>query len=192
MKDFKIKKYDYFADHQKITDWQDESNNTQGYKQIKKFIVSDFDEAYDLDSFLIELEEDEVPFYKDRFKFIAETSDGEAIGFLSIIRPREQIRMGGTYYIEFLMVNPKYQGQGYGSAILAEMFSNVKKYTWSRPDIVTTMFKRRNESSKRLFEKFGFLIKKQPLSFYCEAGIKMDTLEKNIEQLKQAELPQPE
>lgn len=192
MKDFKIKLFDYFADKHKIVRWQNESKHTEGYKQIKKYIISDFEEANDLDSFLFELEDDEISADKVRHTYIAETESGEAIGFLSLHRPLEHRKPGGNVYIEFLAINPKYQKQGYGSAILEEVFSNIEHYALSKPETISTMFKRKNESSRRLFEKFGFIVAKEPLTFYYNAAIKMQDLENNIEQLKQASLPQPE
>ena len=192
MKDFKLNLFDYLSDKHKIVSWQKESKSTTEYKQIKKYIIRDFDEAYDLDSFLFELEEDELGPNKVRHTYIAETETGEAVGFLSFQRPREHRNPGGDVYIEFLMVNPKYQHQGYGTAILNELFSNMKRYALSKPATVSTMFKRKNESVKGLFEKFGFNIEKRPLSFYYDADINMDTLEKNANELNQSNESQPE
>lgn len=192
MKDFELKLFDYFSDKHKIVSWQRESKQTPEYKKIKKYIIHDFEEAEDLDTFLSELEDDELSSDRVRHSYIAETENGEAVGFLSFHRPREHRNPGGRIYIEFLMVNPKYQNQGYGTAILEELFTNISHYALSKPETITTMFKKKNESVKHLFEKFGFDIKKQPLSFYSNAEIKMDTLENNIEQLKQENLSQPE
>ena len=192
MKEFSLKLFDYSSDKYKIINWQRESKQTPEYKQIKKFIISDFDEAYDLDSFLFELEDDEIGSSRVRHTYIAETDSGEAVGFLSFQRPLEHRNPGGDVYIEFLMINPKYQNQGYGTAILSKLFKNMRRYALSKPATVSTMFKRKNESVKHLFEKFGFDIKKRPLSFYYDAEIEMNTLENNTEQLTQTSAPQPE
>ena len=60
----------------------------------------------------------------------------------------------GVGFIMRLMIDEKYQGQGYGKATMIELICRLKLY----PDveIIVTSYRKENKIAARLYESFGF------------------------------------
>lgn len=182
MKEFKLTPIDLETDKAQIESWDILYKDHKNYASIRKFILED-----DLISGLgevIDANYERFPIGKDEIKkmLVAKTEDNEIFGFV-ILDAFDLNTSISQLFIQYIVVNPKYQHLGYGMEILTELFSSFKKYIKVKPKNIFGYVHRDNQDSKKLLLKFGFNFENMKNSDY-ECG---QTLNKNLQELLSAQ-----
>ncbi len=98
-------------------------------------------------------------FIFERFKnldsiiFIAETDEGNAIGFAQLYPSFSSVAMKKVYILNDLFVNEKFRKQGAGFMLLKNVLSYVEKFNCARVTLTTEVS---NKNAQSLYEKVGF------------------------------------
>ena len=179
MKDFKICELDLEKDIPIITQWDKSFSGTKEYEGIQKFILED-DLTSNLTK-LIETNYEQEPIGDDEVKkiMVAKTSDGDILGFLifqvydmSINRPK--------MFLQYIVINPEFQHQGYGKEIFSEFFSKPRKYTGVSPKNIFAVIDKENFASMKLFLDLGFDLDLRVNQFFMAKGI-LPEIQKRIQ-----------
>ena len=172
------------TDKQEIENWDTEFASHPNYQQIYKFILEDG--LIDNLGQLINLNYEKFPIGRNERKFmmIARNEHKKIVGFL-ILTAYDLQTSKPEMFVQYIVLNPKYQGKGYGTEILHELFSNFKKYINFRPKYVFSYIHKDNEASKNLFKHFGFKISDVVSSDYVCASADSKTLKQTIESQNQ-------
>ena len=165
MKDFKIVDMNLDTDKPQINEWQNLYGETDEYKAIEHYILEDYT-IYSLGE-VIETNYEIVPIGDEEIKkaLVAKTNEDEIIGFI-LCQAFDLKTTLPEIFLQYVVINPKYQHQGYGKAIFTEFFSNPRKYLGltkhhKKPHYVFSFIHTTNDSSKSLYKSFGFDISKE-------------------------------
>lgn len=187
MKDFKIVDMNLETDKPQINSWQTLYAGTDEFKAIEHFILEDH-LLYDLGE-VVETNFEVVNIGDNEIKkaLVAKTNEDEIVGFILCQAFDLQTSLP-EIFLQYIVLNPKYQHQGYGKAIFTEFFSNPQKYLGlakhhKKPHYVFSFIDKTNFSSKALYESFGFDISKEMKnSNFVRATSTLPELEKVINQ----------
>ena len=187
MKDFKIVDMELASDKEQINNWQNQYAGTDEFKAIEHYILEDH-MLYDLGE-VVETNFEIVNIGDNEVKkaLVAKTNEGEIVGFI-ICQAFDLQTSLPEIFLQYIVINPKYQHQGYGKAIFTEFFSNPQKYLGlakhhKKPHYVFSFIDKTNESSKALYQSFGFDISKEMKnSTFVRATSNLPELEKVINQ----------
>ncbi len=89
--------------------------------------------------------------------FTIKTNDDKIIGFF-ICTTFDMNSSWPIMFLQYIVLHPNYQEQGYGSQIFQTLFSDPKKYLEVKPKEVFAKVDEENIASLYLFKKFGFKI----------------------------------
>jgi len=147
-----------------IKSWEERFSNNPKFNDIKHFILED-NTYYGLDEVILtnyeffHIGEDEK-----KFCFSIKTQDNEIAGFIlaclfniSSYKPE--------LILQYIVLNPHYQNEGYGTMVLNELLSNPQKYFTYSPTEVYANIQKENKASLNLFKKFGFSFTQAPLGY---------------------------
>lgn len=187
MKDFKIVDMNLETDKPQINNWQTLYAGTDEFKAIEHFILEDH-LLYDLGE-VVETNFEVVNIGDNEIKkaLVAKTNEDEIVGFILCQAFDLQTSLP-EIFLQYIVINPKYQHQGYGKAIFTEFFSNPQKYLGlakqhKKPHYVFSFIDKTNFSSKALYESFGFdILKEMKNSNFVRATSTLPELEKVINQ----------
>ncbi len=180
MEDFKILPLNLEIDKPQITDWSRQYDGTSEYEAIRHFILED-DLIFGLDEVILtnyeiyRIGEDEV-----NRAFSVKTSEGEIVGFL-ILNEFDLKTKEPNLFVRYIVLNPAFQRQGYGTEILTEIFSNIKKYMPKKPTEIFSYIHKENYSSQALFNHFGFRLENTNDANYVRAKVDEKTLEHRLQ-----------
>ncbi len=171
LQEFKIEPINLPQDKQQIALWKQKYQKTSEFKAIVEYIL-DGDENVPLDA-IIEIHHEKAPIGYDEKKLalVAKTNDGEVIAFF-ITDVFDLSTTSPNVFLQYVVINPKFQNQGYGTAIFTEMFANAKKYFTVKPTLYFTFIENTNNASIKLFKKFNFNFANtnEPKFFKAEAN----------------------
>ncbi len=155
MRTFKLEEINLEADKPQIENWDTLYKNEPSYESIRHFILED-DLIYGLGE-LIATNYEHFSIGKSEIKkmLVAKTEKNEIVGFLifdvfDIDTPHPEM------FLQYVVVSPKHQSQGYGNQMMTELFENFKKYAGIKPKNIFSYIHKDNEASKHLFSNFGF------------------------------------
>lgn len=174
MNNLQIMPLDLEKDIPEIKEWEKRFSGDNRFNSIRRFILEG-NTYYGLD----EVIKNNYEFFHigdDERKFCFSVKDGNTIaGFIlacvyniSIQRPE--------LFIQYVVLNPDYQGLGYGSQILEELLNNPNKYFAQKPVEIHAYVNKDNLASLNMCKKFGFSFKKMT-NEYVKAHKQTKTLE---------------
>lgn len=180
MLDFKIEPMNLETDKPQIEKWDTEFQSNKNYEQIYKFVLENgliggLGEV-------IETNFEHFPIGKNerKYAFSAKAKNGTILGFL-IMSAYDLQTSKPELFLQYVVVNPKYHHQGYGTEILKELFSNFKNYVSVKPKFIFSYIEKGNQNSQLLFKHFGFELGDVPREDYVCASIDGKTLRQTIE-----------
>ena len=186
MKNYKIVDMDLEPDKAQIAKWETDYADTPEYKTIEKYILEN-KLIYDLAE-VIESNYEIIPIGKNEIKkaLVAKTNKDEIIGFILCQAFDLQTSLPEVF-LQYIVINPKYQHQGYGRSIFMEFFTNPKKYLGLKPNqkpphYVFSYIDKDNECSQALYKSFGFSFEEQRFSNFVRASASLPEIEKAINQ----------
>ena len=154
MKKFTIQPMDLLLDKQDICEWDDIYTGTPEYESIERFVLENH-LLKDL-SEVIETQHQTLPIdYREIKNAFVIKSEENILGFL-LCYAYDIADYSSALYIQYIVLNPKFQKQGYGTEILTEFFTNLPKYIGFTPVDVHALIHINNKESLSLFKKFGF------------------------------------
>lgn len=144
-------------DLKEITDWCDKYRGKPEFESIEKYILEG-DTFHDLADVLdVYYGSTVFPIGDDerRFLFAGKDEKGSIIAWIlcSLINldtPRPE------FFMQYVVVHPMFQNQGYGTEMAKELLLKPKKYIGLKPCEVFSYIEKTNIASKSLFKKFGF------------------------------------
>ncbi len=146
---------DFDKDKAEIATWEQLYAETPGYQAIKKFIIDDasdasLEEVIENNKEIQAIGDDEV-----KLAFVAKTENGQIAGWVMI--DIFDILLGKPQmFLQYIVINPEFQGQGYGTEIAKEILLNPEYYTNIKPANIFCYIDTSNVASLLLFSKFNF------------------------------------
>ena len=165
MKDFKILEMDLDLDKPQISNWDTVFAGTPEYETIEWFVLEnhllkDLAEVIETQYEIYEIDD----YLEIKKAFIIKDNKDEILGFL-ICSAYQVADISSDLYLQYIVVNPTKQHQGYGTEIQTEFFKNIDKYLGFVPTDVHALVNRRNVSSINLFKKLGFTFSRHSRSY---------------------------
>lgn len=181
MKNIKITDLNLETDKPAISRWDQTYGDQQEYLTIRRFILEEgiylgMDE-------LIETNFERIPIGTDEVKkaLIVKTDENEIVGFI-ICQVYDIKTNSPTMFLQYIVINPEFQQQGYASEIFNTLFDEPKKYLGAKPKEVFAYVHPDNSSSIALFKKYGFdFVSMHPTSYFRAEG-NVPAIKKIIEQ----------
>lgn len=143
------------TDKPQIMQWDSLYQGTPEYNSIYEFVLEN-GLMRNLGE-IIEINHERYPIGDDEIKkaLIAKTSTGDIAGFI-LIDAYDLSSQLCELFIQYIVINPKYQHQGYGEAILNELLHNPENYIGAKPSFVFSAIDKNNIASQNLYRKMGF------------------------------------
>lgn len=142
-------------DKDEINNWTAKYGNTPEYESIHHFIMEDdtyrgLGEVINTNHEIFAIGDDEK-----KLAFTAKTNDGEIVAWVlldvfDLTTPKPEM------FLQYIVINPKYQHQGYGTEIAKEIFLSPEKYVGVKPKNIFAYIDTANAASIMLFSKFNF------------------------------------
>lgn len=154
-KDFVILPMNMPGDKDEIVSWEEKYKNTEQFEGIKNFILEG--STYLGLGEVIYTNYEHFPIGDDerQHSLVAKSKDGEIIAWVLC----DVFNMKTTkpeMFLQYIVINPKFQNQGFGKRILNELFSSTEKYLNVNPTNYFCYINLRNYPSQKLFLEFGF------------------------------------
>ncbi len=164
MKDFKIVPMKFPDDKESIASWQTSYAGTQEFEDIKKYILED--DYYTNLGEVIEVNHEIFPIGDNEKKlaFVAKNSENEILAW--ILLDVFNLNTHPELFLQYIVINPKFQHQGYGTEIGKEIFLNSEKYIGVKPSEIFAYIDTTNYKSMQLFSKFNFKLKPMADKFF--------------------------
>lgn len=180
MKDFKLCKINLETDKPQIASWDTLLRDSENYESIFKFVLEDgtingLGEVIETNYELFAIGRNET-----KNTFVAKTAEGEILGFV-ILSAFELNTSSPELFLQYVVVNPMYQHQGYGKEMLTQLFLRFKQNIGVKPKSIFAYIHKDNESSKQLFKHFGFEFGEVPKTDFLCAKTDGKSLKQNIE-----------
>ena len=146
---------DFNKDKAEIAEWETRYAGSPEFESIQSFILDDT-----VDGGLTSVIENNCEYYpigddEKKLAFVAKTDECEIVGWV-LVYIFDLKTKNPQMYVQYFVVNPKYQNQGYGTQIAKELFLNSKKYIGFTPSCICSHIDVRNSASMLLFSKFNF------------------------------------
>lgn len=164
-------------DKEQIGIWEQLYKDTEGMKQIEEFILEN-SLIFNLGK-VIETNYEVFPIGDNEIKkaYVAKKEDGEIVSFV-IFDVFDMHKKKPTMIIQYVVVNPKYQGRGYGAQTLSTLLHEVKNISGVQPYEFYSYINQKNYNSQKLFLRSGFELNLVRNSEYFRAGATLPMLEK--------------
>lgn len=155
MENFIITPLDLEKDIPEIDNWENEFKNTQGMRNINQFILEGnifYSLAEVIDT---NYEKYQINKNEKKYAFVFKNQDGEILGFTlnAII---EAMTPSPELIIQYVVISPKYQGQGIAKKALTTLMKNSKEYYGIEFKSAFCRIDKLNDMSRKLFKTLGF------------------------------------
>lgn len=142
-------------DKQQIADWEKFYGNSPEFASIRHFILEDntytgLDEVIETNHEIFHIGEDEK-----KLALVAKNNQGEILAWI-LLDTFDVTTNYPQMFLQYIVVNPKYQNKGYGTAIAKELFLSPEKYVGVKPKEFFAYVNTTNYPSLILFSKFNF------------------------------------
>lgn len=155
------------SDRNEIVAWQKNFDGTEGFEGIRHFILEDV-ENYTLED-VLRINFEQFPIGDDERQFLfVEKDKAETIVAWMLCYCIDMTSRSPELFVQYLVVHPLHQREGYGQAIAEEIFLSPNKYVGIKPKKFFAYVDNTNTASRELFKKFGFSFKKMT-SHYSRA-----------------------
>ena len=163
----KITPMNFPADKEEIANWQTKYAGTPEFNSIYEYILEN-NTYYTLGE-VIEINYEKFPIGDDEklLSLVAKNNQNEIVGF-SIICVYDINTPKPQMFLRYIVINPAYQSQGYGTIIAKELFLNAEKYIGVKPDSIFAYIDQTNYRSQHLFQEFNFKFTPKDKFFYAE------------------------
>lgn len=153
--EFKIVPMKMPNDKDEIVSWEEKYKNTLQFEGIKNFILEG--STYHGLGEVIYTNFENFPIGDDerQLSLVAKNKNNEIIAWILCDVFNLQTA-NPEMFLQYIIINPKFQNQGYGKSILNELFSVTEKYLQTTPTNYFCYINLRNYASQKLFSKFGF------------------------------------
>ena len=170
MKDFTISEMNLELDKPRISSWGNEYAGTTGYDKIESYILEnrlfrDLAEVIESQHESYEID----PFFEKKKAFSIKDKNDEILGFI-LCTAGDVNDYSSELYIQYVVLNPESQNQGYGSQVFSEFFKNIRDYLGFVPTDVHALVHRHNSSCMNLFKKFDFSFSRHSRSYVRACG----------------------
>ena len=170
MKDFTISEMNLELDKPRISSWENEYAGTTGYDKIESYILEnrlfrDLAEVIESQHESYEID----PFFEKKKAFSIKDKNDEILGFI-LCTAGDVNDYSSELYIQYVVLNPESQNQGYGSQVFSEFFKNIRDYLGFVPTDVHALVHRHNSSCMNLFKKFDFSFSRHSRSYVRACG----------------------
>ena len=170
MKDFTISEMNLELDKPRISSWENEYAGTTGYDKIESYILEnrlfrDLAEVIESQHESYEID----PFFEKKKAFSIKDKNDEILGFI-LCTAGDINDYSSELYIQYVVLNPESQNQGYGSQVFCEFFKNIRDYLGFVPTDVHALVHRHNSSCMNLFKKFDFSFSRHSRSYVRACG----------------------
>lgn len=182
MQKIKIEEMKLPDDKKSINEWHNKLKDSKVYESIENYILENYLMKDLAEVIEINHEMLDIDYREEKKAFIIKDNKDNIISFL-LCDAYDSTDYSSMLYLQYIVINPNYQHKGYGTEILNEFFSNIKKYIGFEPTDVYAIIHRHNKSCISLFEKFGFSFSRRPKSrFYLRADNDFYTIKNIINQ----------
>lgn len=138
-------------DVKNISRWDkyEDSEYMWEYEDILRYL-----EATSVDEYLKRVIKHRREDYSPDKRFAYVLRDKEDIAAFTFFALNECKYKKWDLFIQSIVVNPAYRGEGYGKLLLSEIFSKPLKYVGAVPDNVVALISPTNRASLKLFDSF--------------------------------------
>lgn len=141
-------------DKTEISNWKKIYKGTKGFNAIKHYILED-NIYYGLDE-VIETNHEMLPIGDDEKKLAFVAKLNNTIVAWILLDAFDLSTENPEMFLQYIVINPKYQNQGIGTEIAKELFLNAEKYIGIKPKEIFAYIDIKNIPSQKLFKNFNF------------------------------------
>lgn len=164
-------------DREEIVSWQEKYAKTEGFDAIRHYILEDYT-YYTLNDVLnINFEHFPIGDDERQFLFVAKNKEEKLVAWL-LCDCIDMTCKSPELFIQYVVVHPLHQHEGYGTALANEIILNSEKYIGLKPKKYFAYIDDTNTSSRNLFKKFGFSFRRMTPT-YSRAVTTTPKLENN-------------
>lgn len=146
---------DFDKDKAEIASWEAMYAGTPGYEAIDKFIIDKKDKGGLGAVIENNHETHSIGDDEKKYAFVAKNASNQIVGWIML--DIFDISKGDPQMlVQYLVVSPEFQGQGYGTEIAKEILLNPEFYTGIKPTNIFCYVDVSNANSLLLFSKFNF------------------------------------
>ena len=175
MKKLKITPLDLETDIAKISEWETKFKDHPGFKAIEHFILED-NTYYSLAE-VVKINHETYPIGDDERKHaLAIKNEKELVGFI-LATVMDKTTDSPCMFLQYIVISPEYQNQGYGKASLKEITENAKKYFGTHISEVFSYIHNENYHSMKTMLDLGATLKAMQGSCYYRAIKEMPKIE---------------
>ena len=172
---------DLTLDKPQIANWDTLFAGTKEYETIEWFILEnhllkDLSEVIEtqFENFAID------DYLEIKKAFVVKDKSNEVLGFL-LCSAYQIADYSSDLYLQYFVMNPTKQHQGYGTEIQTEFFKNINKYLGFVPVDVHGLIHKQNKCCINLYKKLGFTFSRHSRS-YLRADNDFYTLQQLLNQ----------
>ena len=138
-----------------IAQWQRDYPDTEGFKNIRKYILED--NIYTNLMEVIELNHETFAIGEEEQKLalVAKLDDETIIAWILLDIFNLDTPEPGIF-LQYICMHPLYQNKGYGTQIGKELFLSTEKYLSIKPSYIFSYIEKTNLASQKLYKKFNF------------------------------------
>ena len=176
MKNIKIVPMDMEQDLNEIISWDEKYKGDPSYDNIIHFILEDnqyysLAEVIQVNHIIYQIGKDET-----KHTFSVKNNSNEIVGFV-LATVSNRTTNEPFMFIQYIVVAPEYQHNGYGSQILGELINNPSQYFGVKPTEAFAYIHNDNYQSMKTFLNHGFSLNGVKNSKMFRAHKKMLNLE---------------
>ena len=140
------------VDLNEISEWYKYKHSERDleYRDILRYL-----EAYSVSEYLQRIIKNRKENYEQDKRFAYVLRDKSEIVAFTFFALNECKNDKWDLFIQSIVVNPKYRGEGYGKMLLSEIFANPAEYIGYLPDNVVALISPTNRASLKLFDSFA-------------------------------------
>lgn len=155
-------------DKDEINTWTTKYWPTPEYQAIHHFIMEDdtyrsLGEVINTNHEIYAIGEDEK-----KLAYVAKTDEGEIVAWI-LLDVFDLSTKKPEMFLQYIVINPEYQHQGYGTEIAKEIFLSPENYVGVKPTNIFAYIDISNAASIMLFSKFNFSFMPMANSHYFKA-----------------------
>lgn len=152
----------------KIGDWERKYGDSKNFEGIKRYILENdtylgLEEVIETNHEIFHIGDDEK-----KLAFVAENKDGEILAWV-LLTAFDLKTAEPQMFLQYIVVNPKYQHKGIGTKVANEFFCNTQEYVGVKPTEIFSYIEKTNKPSISLFSKFNFNFSPMQNSNYLKA-----------------------
>lgn len=155
MDEIKIVPMNTSSDKKEIANWESQFGKKENFNSIRHFILED-DLYYGLNEVITtNTEICRIGLNERLVSLVAKNKENKIIAWI-LLHAADMQTNEPYLIIRYLMVHPKFQNHGVGTAILNKILKNPEKYIGLQPTEFLCNVRFDNAASLALFQKFGF------------------------------------